>query len=407
MPNQSLSNPESTPTVLVGGSSSRNKIDINHAFYLHSSDSPGMGLVSNIFDGKGYQNWKRSVLIALSAKNKLGFITGTHSAPGSVSGFKPNMGYPRVNNQQPPPPRYPKQNQRFKEKKKYNPNVSCTYYGKIGHIIDECYRLFGFPEDFNFTNEKNHSAPVRGNAAASMEEDDPNYYMDQVNQHMSREQFGHFIQVMKQMKIPESITKSAAADINANAIAVSFPVSSNVSSNVRLWHVRLGHLPYTSMKNDLLDSKDSTITTGIDFFPIINVPVNSPVIDTSPVQSTVPSEHVASPSPIPVRRSHRTNIGTLPSHLKDYICNTIYLSDVTDSCLAVPSNPSNFSYANLSQPSQMILNNMRKLGLTLFPSNLRGDVEISAPSSSSAPSSKKYSKGNVDKQAKRKTFGLP
>ena len=106
---------------------------------------------------------------------------------------------------------------------------------------------------------------------------------------------------------------------------------------------------------DLSDSEDSTITIGTDFFPTINVPVNSPVIDTSPVQSIVPSEHVASPSPIPVRRSHRTNIGTLPSHLKDYICNTIYLSDVTDSCLAVPSNPSNFSYANLSQPSQMIL----------------------------------------------------
>ena len=51
--------------------------------------------------------------------------------------------------------------------------------------------------------------------------------------------------------------------------------------------------------------------------------------------------------------------------------------------------------------------NMRKLGLTLFPSNLRRDVEISAPSSSSAPSRKKYSKGNVDKQAKKKTFGLP
>ena len=72
MPNESLSNPESIPTVLVGGSSSGNKIDINHAFYLHSSDSPGMGLVSSIFDGKGYQGWKRSVLIALSAKNKLG-----------------------------------------------------------------------------------------------------------------------------------------------------------------------------------------------------------------------------------------------------------------------------------------------------------------------------------------------
>uniref|UniRef100_A0A0V0H736 Putative ovule protein n=1 Tax=Solanum chacoense TaxID=4108 RepID=A0A0V0H736_SOLCH len=38
-----------------------------------------------LFDGRGYQGWKRSVLIALSAKNKLGFITGLHSVPASDS----------------------------------------------------------------------------------------------------------------------------------------------------------------------------------------------------------------------------------------------------------------------------------------------------------------------------------
>ncbi|XP_059302221.1 uncharacterized protein LOC132054188 [Lycium ferocissimum] len=35
-----------------------------------------MALVNNLFDGRGYQEWKRSILLALSAKNKLGFITG-------------------------------------------------------------------------------------------------------------------------------------------------------------------------------------------------------------------------------------------------------------------------------------------------------------------------------------------
>ena len=166
-------------------------------------------------------NDSSSFMVNNMNQNKIGkqFQKLNPTASGPGSDFKPNMGYPRVNNQQPPPPRYPKQNQRFKGKKKYNPNVFCTYCGKIGHIIDEFYRLIGFPEDFNFTNEKNHSAPVRGNAAASIRKEDPNYYMDQVNQHMSKEQFGHFIQVMKQMKIPESTTKSAAADINANAVA--------------------------------------------------------------------------------------------------------------------------------------------------------------------------------------------
>lgn len=85
MTNESVTNPESTPKALVVGSSSGTKIDINHAFYLHSSDFPGMGLVSSTFDGRGYQGWKRSVLIALSVKNKLGFITGTHPSPDPAS----------------------------------------------------------------------------------------------------------------------------------------------------------------------------------------------------------------------------------------------------------------------------------------------------------------------------------
>jgi len=41
--------------------------------------------VNNPFDGTGYKGWKRSVLIAMSAKNKLRFITGTQSIPADGS----------------------------------------------------------------------------------------------------------------------------------------------------------------------------------------------------------------------------------------------------------------------------------------------------------------------------------
>jgi len=44
-----------------------------------------MTLINTHFDGKGYQGWKRSVFIALSAKNKLGFISGSAAAPSSDS----------------------------------------------------------------------------------------------------------------------------------------------------------------------------------------------------------------------------------------------------------------------------------------------------------------------------------
>ena len=52
-----------------------------------------------------------------------------------------------------------------------------------------------------------------------------------------------------------------------DSISVSFPVSSNVSSNVRLWHVRLGHLPYASMKNVSFLSKSQFSDCSCDVCP--------------------------------------------------------------------------------------------------------------------------------------------
>lgn len=56
-------------------------IDSSHPYYLHPSDSPGMNLISTVFDGRGFLGWRRSILIALSAKKKLGFINGTCKTP--------------------------------------------------------------------------------------------------------------------------------------------------------------------------------------------------------------------------------------------------------------------------------------------------------------------------------------
>jgi hypothetical protein len=50
-------------------------------FYLHHGDSPGTLLVSQPLVGNNYHTWKRSMTMALSAKNKLGFIDGTVAKP--------------------------------------------------------------------------------------------------------------------------------------------------------------------------------------------------------------------------------------------------------------------------------------------------------------------------------------
>lgn len=46
-------------------------------YYVLPSDNPSMKLVSTQFNGTGYNDRKRSMILSLSAKNKIGFIDGT------------------------------------------------------------------------------------------------------------------------------------------------------------------------------------------------------------------------------------------------------------------------------------------------------------------------------------------
>lgn len=47
-------------------------IDIDHPYYLSSSDHPGLSLVTKTLNNQNYHHWSRSIQIALSAKLKLG-----------------------------------------------------------------------------------------------------------------------------------------------------------------------------------------------------------------------------------------------------------------------------------------------------------------------------------------------
>ncbi|XP_049390189.1 uncharacterized protein LOC125854645 [Solanum stenotomum] len=62
-----------------------NAVDLSHAFYIHPSDYPDMNLVSTVFDGRSYDGWRRAAIIALSAKNKLGFIDGSLFVPTNIT----------------------------------------------------------------------------------------------------------------------------------------------------------------------------------------------------------------------------------------------------------------------------------------------------------------------------------
>lgn len=50
-------------------------------YYLHPSDHASAKLVSTPFDGTGYADWKRSMIIGLTAKNKMCFVDGSLEKP--------------------------------------------------------------------------------------------------------------------------------------------------------------------------------------------------------------------------------------------------------------------------------------------------------------------------------------
>uniref|UniRef100_A0A2N9HYD2 Integrase catalytic domain-containing protein n=1 Tax=Fagus sylvatica TaxID=28930 RepID=A0A2N9HYD2_FAGSY len=69
----------------LGSPSSVQRDESTNQFFLHHGDSPGTILVSQPLSGDNYHTWSRSMIMALTAKNKVGFINGTISAPDDQS----------------------------------------------------------------------------------------------------------------------------------------------------------------------------------------------------------------------------------------------------------------------------------------------------------------------------------
>lgn len=59
--------------------------DPSSVYYIYPSDNTGMKLVSTQFNGSNYANWKRSMIIGFTAKNKMTFLDGTLAKPLSTA----------------------------------------------------------------------------------------------------------------------------------------------------------------------------------------------------------------------------------------------------------------------------------------------------------------------------------
>ncbi|XP_060190290.1 uncharacterized protein LOC132619384 [Lycium barbarum] len=352
------------PETVVTAASSDGKtitIDHTHPYYLGSSDSPGMTLVNTVFDGKGYLGWRRSILLSLSTKKKLGFINGSCKSPdptladfeqwnccndmvlswilnalskeiadsvmssttakglwdsmeqrfGKSNGaklyhlqkelfvlvqgnsdiagyftkikriwdeldslskgkhsyenqrevyanaqfsadsasftamgqgkfannqlmvefaafmaarqarnaqkfkFQPQRGRDMNQKFNNSAQRFVRPQKKFKGKKKYNPNATCTYCGKTGHVMDDCYRLIGFPQDFEFTKGQDQPR-ANGIISTEGEGDKGIQYVESketdITQQYTKEEVAEMMHMYKH-------AKQAQKGINANAIA--------------------------------------------------------------------------------------------------------------------------------------------------------------------------------------------
>jgi hypothetical protein len=56
-------------------------MDSSNPYYIHPSDHPGHLLVPTKLNGTNYPSWSRSMIHALTAKNKVGFINGSIKEP--------------------------------------------------------------------------------------------------------------------------------------------------------------------------------------------------------------------------------------------------------------------------------------------------------------------------------------
>lgn len=71
-------------------------LNIHRPYYLHLGENPATALVSPVLDSSNYSSWSRSMLTALSAKNKVEFVDG--SIQGYASNHPLHAAWKRTNN---------------------------------------------------------------------------------------------------------------------------------------------------------------------------------------------------------------------------------------------------------------------------------------------------------------------
>nr|XP_016443177.1 PREDICTED: uncharacterized protein LOC107768567 [Nicotiana tabacum] len=101
-----------------------------------------------------------------------------------------------------------KHSTKFKARKtKYNPNMSCNHCMRTGHLRANCYKLIGFPDDFQFTKSNVYQGEAKANAVVGAKKDDctnnpsSERSMGTYSQHFSKEQLLELVNLIKQVPL--------------------------------------------------------------------------------------------------------------------------------------------------------------------------------------------------------------
>ncbi|KAG5602216.1 hypothetical protein H5410_033586 [Solanum commersonii] len=173
-------------------------MDSSHPYYLHPSDSPGMNLISTVFDGRvnhGNHNHSSGSPNLINGNGNKNFRNGYSGQKSGVYPQKPGF----------PSQRSGINTQRTRGKKsKYNPNVTCTYCFRTGHVMDYCHKLHGYLQDFEFTKGKN--SMIKGTVAFAGE--DNSYQSSKEGgttnfQHFTKEQMAKITQMVKGIQMSQ------------------------------------------------------------------------------------------------------------------------------------------------------------------------------------------------------------
>ncbi|CAL9242678.1 unnamed protein product, partial [Arabidopsis halleri] len=146
------------PVVPIRSVSAIDTVDSQHSpFFLHSADHPGLSLLAERLYGMNYNHLSSVMKITLDAKNKLAFIDGSLPRPDEdtpifrirscvvPAAFQVGnvWHHPGVMNAIVPSTFVGSLNAAYQSQRKDKP--TCSHCGFIGHVMDRCYKLHGYP----------------------------------------------------------------------------------------------------------------------------------------------------------------------------------------------------------------------------------------------------------------------